>query len=158
MPVPKLRQEQRSEVPEACRCHNRRHRRRRNVLTSWKAAATTVGHGRRNAFTFANCLCRNSWLEGLRHVIPRLPLQQQLALGTPQRRTRQEARDRPSRTQSTPQSIKMCTTCRRDRKAMVGSRGRHSRLPVLSPRVTGDCQPSDPSQCTQPCVPPTRGP
>ena len=96
------------------------------------------------------------WLEGLRNVILPLPLPQQLALGTPQRRTRQEVRDRPSRTQSTPQSIKMYTTCRRDRKAMVGSRGRHPRPPVLSPRGTGDCQPSDPSQCTQRHVPPTR--
>ena len=136
---------------------NSRHQGRRSVLTSWKAAATTVGHGRRNAFAFANCLCRNSWLEGRRNVIPPLPLPQQLALGTPQRRTRQEVRDRPSRTQSTPQSIKMYTTCRRDRTAMVGSRGRHSRPPVLSPPGTGDCQPSEPSRSTQPSVPPTRG-
>ena len=96
------------------------------------------------------------WREGLRNVILPLPLPQQLALGTPQRQTRQEVRDRPSRTQSTPQSIKMYTTCRRDTKAMVGSRGRHPRPPVLSPRGTGDCQPSDPSQCTQRHVPPTR--
>ena len=43
------------------------------------------------------------WREGLRNVILPLPLPQQLALGTPQRRTRQEVRDGPSRTQSTPQ-------------------------------------------------------
>ena len=108
-----------------------RHRRRRNVLDQLgRPPATTVGHGRRNAFAFANCFCRNSWLEGLLNVIPPLPLPQQLALGTPQRRTRQEVRDRPSRTQSTPyKASEMYTTCRRDRKAMVGSRGRHSRSP-----------------------------
>ena len=50
----------------------------------------------------------------------------------------------------------MYTTCRRDRKAMVGRRGRHPRPPVLSPRGTGDRQPSDPSRSTRPCVPPTR--
>ena len=33
MPVLKLRREQRSKVPETCRCHNRRHRRRRNAIT-----------------------------------------------------------------------------------------------------------------------------
>ena len=35
---------------------------RRNVLTTWKTAAATVGHGRCNALAFANCLCRNSGL------------------------------------------------------------------------------------------------
>ena len=39
---------------------------------------------------------------------------------------------------------------------MVGGGGRWSRPPVLSPRGTGDRQPSDPSRSAPPIVPPTR--
>ena len=140
-------------------------------MTIWKATAATVGQGRRNAFAYITCLCRNSWLQRRRNVIAEMPLPQQVALvtpqhpdrlelplprlsapWTPQRRTNQEVQDWPSRTLSTPQGIRMYATSQRDRRAMVGGRGRRSRPPVLSPRGTGDRQPSDPSQRTQPCM------
>ena len=92
----------------ARRCHNSRLQGRRNVLNTWEATAATVGHGRRNAFAFANCHCRNSWLQVRRNVIAPPPLPQQLALGTPQRLDhlglplpQQSALNLPSRTLST---------------------------------------------------------
>ena len=66
---------------------------------------------------------------------------------TPQRRTRQDEQDQPSRTPSRMHG--------RDKQAIVGGGGARSRL--LSPRVAGDRQPSDPSRRTQPRGPPTRG-
>ena len=62
-----------------------------------------------------------------------------------------------SRTLSTPETITKYATCRRDRHGVVGGRSRQTRLPALSPRETGDRQPSGPSRSAPPSVPPTRG-
>ena len=72
----------------------------------------------------------------------------------------QEVQDPPSRNEPVwiqttchlehcPQGITMYGTCRRDWRVMVGGGSTRSRSPVLTPRGTGDRQPSDPSRRTR---------
>ena len=93
-----------------------------------------------------DCHCRNSWLRG-----------------TPQRTKNISSgdwtcvlvQDLPTRTPSTWHHDVLNLSA--GLAAMVGGRGTRTQPIVLSPRGTGDRQPSDPSRRLQPLDPPTHG-